>query len=55
MKKVKRPWGWYRVLSHNTDTGYKIKELDLKIIDNTIIKNMKIILEVILNIRMKIN
>ena len=34
---------------------YKTKESDLKIIDNTIIKNIKIILEVLLNIRMKIN
>jgi mannose-1-phosphate guanylyltransferase/mannose-6-phosphate isomerase len=29
MKKVKRPWGWYRVLSHSTNTGYKIKELEI--------------------------
>ena len=29
MKKTKRPWGWYTVLSNDEETGYKIKELEI--------------------------
>ena len=29
MKKTKRPWGWYRVLNHEPDAGYKVKELEI--------------------------
>ena len=30
MKKTTRPWGWYRVLNHEPDAGYKIKELEIE-------------------------
>ena len=30
MKKTKRPWGWHRVLSHEPDLEYKVKELEIE-------------------------
>ena len=29
MKKTTRPWGWYKVLNHEPDSGYKVKELEI--------------------------
>ena len=29
MKKIKRPWGWYKVLSNEPEIGYKVKELEI--------------------------